>query len=270
MAPMFTILHIMRKIFLFIGILLWFALVGCQEKTTETAQSMIPANIDDISFKKIDFTDTSDLFNDINISFIYPVAMPNHTGLIELQKNFIKQAFGEKYIDMEPSAIVESIAEEFRFDEPCSSYNSDIRYELFISDSVSFPISGFLQYTTNHYEFTCGAHGNGYSIGCVYNLADKKKIELKDIFNDDWEQGVTKLIIKEYLQYLDVKSLEDDGYADENAFIPSSDILWVKPNGIEFVYPVYEIAPYSAGPQTIFLPWKILKPYLNQKSVIYP
>jgi len=140
---------------------------------------------------------------------------------------------------------------------------------LYISDQLSFPFPGILQFTTSYYsDPSAGNSGiNELNIG-IYTLADGKKIELASLFNKNWEKDVTKLIIKEFLLSQNMQSLIDYDYTQkESDFVPG--IVKLNDDGLEFVFPVYQIAPYAAGVQSVFLSWNSLKPYLNKKSVIY-
>ncbi|MDR1811780.1 MAG: hypothetical protein LBQ87_03055 [Candidatus Fibromonas sp.] len=190
------------------------------------------------------------------LSFTYPVALPNQAALQELQRSFIRQKFGESFLEQEPAAILSLFI----------SQNKEISH---ISDAVSFPFPGIVQFATSYYAYPPGgAHGiNGFDIG-IYTFADGKRIELSSIFNKDWEKDVTKLIIKEFLLSQNLQSLIDYDYTQkESDFMPR--IVRLGGDGLEFVFPVYQIAPYGAGVQNVFLSWNSLKPYLNKKSVIY-
>jgi len=189
--------------------------------------------------------------------FTYPVALPNQVALKELQKNFIKQKFGEKFIDQEPAAVL-------------GVYKSQFKEAENLSDIVSFPLPGIVQYTTAAYVYYVeAAHGqNMFSID-IYALATGKKIELGTLFNKGWEQNVVKLIIREFLLAQNMQSLADYSYTQkEEDFVPEN--AKISSTGMEFVYPAYQIAPHSVGEQSVFLSWNTLKPYLNKKSVIYP
>ncbi|GBU21655.1 hypothetical protein R80B4_01555 [Fibrobacteres bacterium R8-0-B4] len=237
------------------------------------------------SFKRfvLAISDSVNNIDDIAISFTYPAAIPNSAALVELQKNFINQAFGKEYAGLEPSAIVQRIGKE-RVDEAADVIETEramdkaaedvsCQYLSSFKDTVVFPISGFLQYETYYSDYTCGAHGNYGSQTSLYSLTDGMKIEPRDIFVKGWEQNVTKLIVEEYLQEEGEKSLKDvnGGYAEEKDFIPDCGMLsFTDSNGITFVYGTYRIGPYSAGYHYILLSWDKLKPYLNKQSVLYP
>jgi hypothetical protein len=228
-------------------------------------------------FKKfgLAIADSINSIEEIKISFTYPTAIPNtpNAALAELQKNFITQAsLGKECEGLEPSAAVKCAGKDF-IDEIPDDWIGDeskCQYLYSIHDALLFPIPGFVEYETFYESYTCGAHGYGAFQYSLYNLADGKKVEPKDIFTAGWEQDVTKIIIKKYLQDKGEKSLKDDGYAEEKDFIPNGGMLSIEADSITFAYVSYKIAPYAAGPQYISVSWDELKPYLNKQSALYP
>jgi hypothetical protein len=237
---------------------------------TVTDTSLEIKNDAGVSFKKFKFA-ASDSVCEIRISFTCPVAMSNPEALAELQKNFVKQAFDEKYAGLKPAEAVNRVGKDVRImAEDYRDVDMQCVQNFGYSDTLDFSIPGFLQYTTNNDGYTCGAHGYYSTSCCFYNLADGKKVEPKDIFVTGWEQSVTKVIIEKYLKDKGVESLEEYGYAEEEKFIPNGDMLSYGRDGITFVYNTYVIAPYAEGPQAILLSWNELKSYLNKNSAIYP
>jgi len=235
--------------------------------------------------------------------FTYPVALPNQTALKELQKNFIKQRFGEKYLEQEepapvpapspkepakaaskksskgssrkePVVVAPSCPEPVpNYQEPANIlalYKSQYKEVENLSDVVSFPMPGIVQYTTAAYLYYAdAAHGRNTFSMSIYMLANGKKIEMSSLFNPGWEKNVLKLIIREFLLMQNLQSLVDYNYTQkEDDFMPEN--ARISSAGMEFVYPAYQIAPHAAGEQGVFLSWNTLKPYLNKKSIIYP
>jgi len=245
-------------------------------------------------------------------SFTYPVSLPNHAALKELQKNFIKQKFGEKFVEQElasllapppaPAPVRQEPAKGSKsakaskpakgassckepvapvcppepapiYQEPATMlalYKNHFKEVETLSDLVAFPLPGIVQYSTAAYLYYAdAAHGqNKFSVG-IYALATGKEIELNSLFNKDWEKNVVKIIIREFLLAQNVQSLSDYFYTQkESDFVPTS--VRINSSGAEFVYPAYQVAPYAAGEQSVFLSWSTLKPYLNKKSIIYP
>jgi len=189
--------------------------------------------------------------------FSYPSALPNPVALKELQKNFIKQKFGEKFLDQDPAVAL-------------NVYKSQFKEVEYLSDVVSFPLPGIVQYTTAAYIYYAdAAHGQNVFSMSIYTLATGKRIELGSLFNKGWEKNVVKLIIREFLFAQNIQSLADYSYTQkESDFVPEN--VRINSSGMEFVYPAYQIAPHSVGEQSVFLSWSTLKPYLNTKSIIYP
>ncbi|MDR2732110.1 MAG: RsiV family protein [Fibromonadaceae bacterium] len=182
--------------------------------------------------------------------------MPKQAALTELQNNFIKQKFGESFVGQDPATVL-------------SLYKNQNKEVEFLSDIVSFPFPNIVQYVTSSYVFINGtAHGvSGINIG-IYSITDGKKIELGSLFLKDWEKNIVKLIIKEFLLSQNLQVLGDYNYTQkESDFMPER--ARISESGLEFVFPPYQVAPYAAGEQSVFLSWNILKPYLNKKSLIY-
>jgi hypothetical protein len=203
-----------------------------------------------ISFNTVFLDSTGKFF------FTYPVAMPSQVALSELQKNFIKQKFGENFSSKDPATALSLYKEQ----------NKEIEI---LKDQISFPMPGIVQFVTYYYAYSSGkAHGeNGSEVG-IYTLADGKKIELKNLFAIGSEKGITQMIVKEFLRVQNLQSLSDYSYTQkESDFTPVS--VMINDLGLDFVYPAYKLAPYAAGEQAIFLSWDTLKPYLNKQSVIY-
>jgi len=189
--------------------------------------------------------------------FTYPTSMPSQAALLELQKNFIKQRFGEDFSIKDPATALSYYKEQ----------NKDIEI---LKDQLSFPLPGIAQFITYYYASPSDkAHGeNGSKIG-IYLLADGKKIELNSLFVKGAEKNITQLIINEFLRMRNLQSLADYSYTQkESDFTPVS--AMVNELGLDFIYPAYKLAPYAAGEQSVFLSWQTLKPYLNKQSAIYP
>jgi len=186
------------------------------------------------------------------LSFTYPVDLPNHHALPELQKNFIKQKFGEKFVGQDPTAALNSY----------KNHNGD---ELeYLSDEVTFPLPGIVQFVTSYY-----AHEMWGSDMGIYKISDGKKIDIANIFNKNWEKDIIKLIVREFLHSQNLQSLTNYTYTQNEKDFTPVDVKISEYGGLEFVYPVYKIAPGTAGEQIIFLSWGTLRPYLNPNSVIY-
>lgn len=203
----------------------------------------------EVSFNKV-FLDSTGKF-----SFTYPDALPNQSALQELQKNFIRQKFGESFLGKEPAAAL-------------SLYKNQNKEIEILKDDVSFPLPGIVQFVTSYSAYTGEAHQENGSVIGIYTLADGKKIELKSLFIADSEKAITEMIIDEFLRVRNLQSLSDYSYTqNERDFTPVSAVI--SNLGLDFVYPPYKLAPYAASEQMIFLSWNSLKPYLDKKSVIY-
>jgi hypothetical protein len=201
-----------------------------------------------ISFSTIFLDSTGRFF------FTYPTAMPSQAALLELQKNFIKQKFGDNFPGKDPAAALSLYKEQ----------NKEIEI---LKDQVSFPLSGIVQFVT-YCVYSSNSRGESSSEIGIYTFADGKKIELKSLFIVGSEKNITQMIINEFLRIQNLQSLTDYSYTQkESDFTPVS--AMINDLGLDFVYPAYKLAPYATGEQVIFLSWSSLKPYLNEQSSIY-
>lgn len=196
-----------------------------------------------ISFSTF-FSDSTGQF-----SVSYPTSLTSNSALNELQKNFIKQRFGEGYNNQEPLEALKQFL----------SQNEGVK---FLADVVSFPLPGIVQYETTRYE-----QSSASEVG-IYNIVNGKKIELVQLFRKNWEKDVLQLLINEFLFSQNLKSLLNYSYTQEESdFVPSS--AKIVGGGLEFLYSAGKIAPDAAGVQSVFLSWSTLQPYLNKNSVIF-
>jgi hypothetical protein len=253
----------MRKNLLFLFLILAIASIAATPSTKKKSapppkakNKAVEQPVQNIAVAENNYISFSTFFLDSSgkFSFIYPVALPNAAALPELQKNFIRQQFGEKFLELEPMLVLESYV----------SQNEDIK---FLTGEVSFPFSGIVQFQSSFYLYS-STHGIVGSNVCIYSISDGKKIDFGSIFAKGWEKGIAKLIIKEFLLAQNLQSLIDYGYTEkESDFVPSSARL--SASGMEFVFPANQIAPFVAGEQNVFLSWNTLNQYLDKQSAIY-
>jgi len=224
--------------------------------TPDNKAKPAPENKTDDEVPSFDFV-TTHLDSMGTFFFTYPTAMHNQAALQELQKNFVKQRFGDSPFSTKDIAASISFYKE---------RNPDIEI---LKDNVSFPLPGIVQFVTYYYSSPPDkAHGEGGSTVGIYSLADGKKIELRSLFVKGAEKSLTQLIIKEFLRMQNLQSLEDYAYTQrEDDFTPIN--AMVSELGLDFIYPTYKLAPHAAGVQSIFISWQTLKPYLNKQSAIY-
>ncbi len=112
-----------------------------------------------------------------------------------------------------------------------------------------------LVFQSTAYEYTGGAHGNTGVTFLVFD-AQGQLIPPTSWFIAGSEAALSQRIEAGFRRQ---KNLAPDAPLSANGFfedhIPRSATLHPTPNGMEFFYNSYEIAPYAAGQPTLTLPW---------------
>ena len=134
----------------------------------------------------------------------------------------------------------------------------------YVQFKKAFETEKFITYTAEIYEYSGGAHGGESLSGGVFRKSDGRKFGW-DMFTASGKEklrGMIKNGLKN--KFFKVNSDEElyEMLLDENAryTFPLPETAPVcRPNGVEFIYQQYEIAPYAAGLPTCTLPYDALE-----------
>jgi hypothetical protein len=171
-------------------------------------------------------------------------------------------SIGIKEIDDEIKSYVDEQVKTFKEIEYVSFGREGMKYYLYIEYFPTMLNKDIISFKLNRSDFTGGAHGNQDVICFTYNIKEKKKMELKDFFNDE-----------SYLQIISdyaVADLLNSQYAEETWVkegagpkIENYDRFIVTENAFIFFFPPYQVAPYAAGEQQTIILFSSLKDILN-------
>jgi hypothetical protein len=159
----------------------------------------------------------------------------------------MKQIYFENYITTNESIYKETMGASFDWES------------LKFMD-VILNRSFLLTFYIEQYAFTGGAHGLQTRDYTVVNLRKGSAVSLNEIFSGDYEAALTDLLTKQARKMHNIdsdKKLTDNGFFVET--IKPTNNFYLTINGIGFFYNHYEIAPYSNGPDDIFIPFADLK-----------
>ena len=159
----------------------------------------------------------------------------------------MKQIYVDNYIKTNESIYKETLGASFNWES------------LKFMDVV-LNRSDLLAFYIEQYAFTGGAHGLQTRDYTVVNLHSGRPISLKEIFSADYEAALTDILTKKARKMHNInadKKLTDSGFFVES--IKPTNNFYITINGIGFFYNHYEIAPYSNGPEDIFIPFSELK-----------
>lgn len=108
----------------------------------------------------------------------------------------------------------------------------------------------------NWYQYTGGAHGGTFITCRNYRLEDGSVVTLDNYFKPGYEKVLIPVLEKHLLKETgcpDREHLDDYGYFPEQPmFVP--DNFQILKDSIAFIFNQYDIAPYSTGITTLFVP----------------
>jgi hypothetical protein len=164
-----------------------------------------------------------------------------------------------KYIDACKEDAKNAKEEELK--EMPSMYSRDIVHRV----TVNHQSAEFLCLEDMEWEYSGGAHGNGFSLYRILDLKNQKRLGMNDIFTPTGVKALPKLIENRFRSQYGLKpgqSLRDAGLF-ENRISKATQNVYLTPKGVVFSYTTYEIGPYAMGPIEVFVPYSELKPHLQ-------
>lgn len=168
----------------------------------------------------------------------------------------IRQVFFQDYITTNESFYKQNMGQSFA-------------WELLRHMHIVLNGQNLLSYYVEEYSYTGGAHGLQTRMYEVLNLTNGKKVGLKDIFKEGFEEKLTSILTRkaqEQMQNEPGKSLRDAGFfVDE---VTPNDNFYITPGGIGFFYNHYEIAPYSFGPEDYFISFEELGQLTDKSGIL--
>lgn len=110
--------------------------------------------------------------------------------------------------------------------------------------------------------FTGGAHGYYYEFYKVFDLKNKKTIQLTDVVLDAKDAIWNKILMDNFL-----KNDLENGQAQMLLVkdIPLNNNFYFDKENLYFLYNQYEIAAYAAGPVLIKVPFATIKPLMKEE-----
>lgn len=170
--------------------------------------------------------------------------------LLRNKKNFFAK-YREQYKSAEPEHVTE-IEYKFSMDD--------------ITDlMICWQSESILSLATHHYSYDGGAHGSSSKIYHSYDLKNRKLFTTEDIFREGWDSVVSKLIVQKLRDTYKIKEYETLKKAEffEEVIKPSNNFYFTA-KGLGFSYLPNEIAPYSMGQVTVFVPFAEITGILQQ------
>ena len=268
-----------QSILLLVSVLISTFFFSCTSKTVKTEEK-------DLTKKYYLTKDTTKGWLNVDIEVEIPTQFSDSNVLKSIRATIISNLFGDEYISQPNDSLVPFFAKELLTDY--RENNEPLINELDSTSHYSFnnehTVSGFsllsdkniYAYAIERYVYMGGAHGMETKNFYNFDLKTGKIITEKDLFKDNFESELAKLmkvrIIEESKEYKDEKNSEPITDLEDTDFwtdsIKSNGNFYITDEGINYVFNPYEIAPYYMGQTEVTLPFSRLKNLLKPNSLV--
>lgn len=223
------------------------------------------------------FADKHKPYCNLIINMAYPNVCDNASLKDTLTKSIIAFCLGNDYIHFNIPTAVQKYTTDYLSNyrkelEPNFKQESDssvyqwYNYYRSIIGKVKYLKNDLLTYEMNFNEYTGGAHNMYATTYESFDLKRMRSIKLSDLFKPNFQNQLTAIIVKQLLKDKKVRSvgeLTDKGYGSTGNITPTEN-FYFDSDGMNFVYNIYEIAPYSVGIVTVHIDFDDLKPVMEQ------
>jgi hypothetical protein len=257
----------------FIGVLFLIAISFPSCSTSEKKEPLLKkipfSNPLDFEYSEIDA-----IFGECDTSFCYQVVINypvlKNDSAVTIQQRIITDLV---YWKAEPQTEEASLSKLVSEQE--SMYNDAVENELSmgqnwylnLSAHIDFNNNGILSYTVTKDAFTGGAHPIYESILVSLSLGKEiKQLKWADLFEADRLVPLKEYVKMHFYEFhgLDYsKPVNDQGFWFESGEFDLNNNFSIQQDGIAVLYNHYEVAPYSTGPTSLFLPWADIKSWLK-------
>lgn len=271
----------MKKIFTRVSLLLlvlFTASCGSEQKHIEVATIKVaqnghlngdekaPAAAIDLTFSYIKDAKANGPEQKINGELLAEIIGDHDEGI---EKDFKKvlDEYATSYITWYKDSVEELYNQEKAAGEVAEA---SFMYEQKNEVTLEMQTASLLAFKATNYIFTGGAHGMYSTHILNFDKATGERLVLADIFKPESEDLLIEVIYKAFKKefFPDAEVGEEAGFFNlEESLGPSENFLFTA-DGITFIYPLYEIAPYVMGEPTATVPYSELKELLDYENPI--
>gem|GEM_PF-2392755 len=188
----------------------------------------------------------------------------------EIVQKRINEALTQHLLASDTIVTIEQVLKDFireysEFAEEMK--NEDLEFtpnwSLELTQKVAWNTPEVFVVENNVYTYSGGAHG-GYASGYLnFSPRTGKLLTLKDLIDPEKMESFKKLCEQYFLE----KYPEDDfWFPEEGFYLPET--FGLLPQGMTFVYGLYEIAPYAAGEIVFTVPYEKAGVFARPYSVL--
>lgn len=138
--------------------------------------------------------------------------------------------------------------------EPARYFHGPTRCEGTIGSGVAMDTEGLLVIGLNNYGYTNGAHGNWTIAYLNIDLDTGKVLDLDEVLRPRYGDALQRLLVKAIRRDWKIPRgapLTQGGFTVDDPFIP--DTFRITPKGLQFVWQLYDIAPYAGGTPDVMI-----------------
>jgi hypothetical protein len=120
------------------------------------------------------------------------------------------------------------------------------------------------------YYFSGAAHPNNSSFSINYDLEKNTEMKLSDLFTGEYLKKLSEICIEEVAkakqEYAPDYNVKDDDWLNSGAGPDEKNFKVFNITKDKFIitFPTYQVASYAEGPQTVEIPYSLLKDIVNQ------
>ena len=138
-------------------------------------------------------------------------------------------------------------------------------FELIIDYGKVEKSDGYIGFIISAYQYTGGVHGNTDLISINYDTKNKKIMTLEEALqpaSNDWLVKLSEEARKQLLEKLKSGKFESDEEWIKTGTKPAVqnfDIFKLEGENVRFIFPNYQVGPYSSGISDIVIPVSLFK-----------
>ena len=258
-------------------------LIGCNTGAKQISEN--PIQFDSLFVEK-----TYHFFNvdtnpkcSLQINFVYPVNYANKEILNLTLQQFVSVFFGDDYKTLTPEEAAEKYADNFiktykeieqDFKVALDNHDMEIDESWYVNEETSsnrivYNRNDLLSIVVCKEYYYGGAHGGHNYVNRVIDLKTGQRITEDEIFADDYQDDLTKIIIDAIAlsNNVEMAELENIGFYNLNEIFPNNN-FYADESGITYTFNEYEIAAYVVGAVSVQIPYDNIRHLLRRESPV--
>ncbi len=199
--------------------------------------------------------------NDKEVNYKADIKYPEFSGFAN--------ADAQAKVNADIKASVFASLADFKKDLNCTTPDDDqAGNPCVFSAEFGTPVTvdgKILSVPMQNYYYTQGAHGSTILTFANYDVATGEKINFKNLFNGDYLKVIAAYSKGELTKKITVgeNAMSDIGWVARGTDATVSENydgnIGFDNNGLIAIFQQYQVAAYAAGPQTVHIPYAILK-----------